>query len=300
MKYSTKQIIVITALIIILSTIVNAQDMDKVTIVTTELSSSIFMLEGRGGNIAFCKGDDGLFMIDDQFTGLTDKIKEAIGTGNIGIVNFLINTHWHSDHTGGNEDWANLGSIIVAHKNVRKRLSEKQLIKFFNNEVEPSPADALPILTFSDEVIFYYNDEEIIVKHFAHAHTDGDAVIHFPNSNVVHMGDIYFSGAFPFIDISSGGSIEGVINAIEQILPTLNDSTKIIPGHGKLSNKSEMAEHLKMLKSVKAEVKSLVDKGESEDEILKENPALKFAYKWETGFIKANQFTKFVYQSLKN
>lgn len=300
MKYFNKQIITASAIIFLLSANINAQDLDQVTMVKTDLSASVFMLKGAGGNIAFCTGDDGLFMIDDQFSGLTEKIKEAIGIENYGIVNFLINTHWHPDHTGGNEDWANFGSIIVAHKNVRKRMSEKQFIEFFENEVEPFPGDALPIVTFSDEVTFYYNNEEIYVRHFAHAHTDGDAVVYFLTSNVVHMGDIYFAGTFPFFDISSGGSIVGLISAIEKILPTVNDSTKIIPGHGELSNKSELAEQLIMLKAVTAKIMSLLEGGKSEEEILSSDSASEFADKWGNGFVKADQFVKMVYQSLKN
>lgn len=276
----------------------SAQDFDSVEIKTIKITENIYMLQGRGGNIGVIVGKDGVLMIDDQFAPLSDKIKSAISKISDKQIIFLINTHWHGDHTGGNEIFANSGAIIVAHENVRKRMSTQQFIKMFKRTVPPSPKAALPIVTFSKDINFHINEEEIKVLHIQNAHTDGDGVIYFKNSNVLHMGDTYFAERYPFIDLSSGGSITGVIKGVEFVLSFIDENTKIIPGHGKLSNKNELSDYLDMLKNAKSESESLIKKGKSFQEIVDSDVLIKFDPKYGGGFLKREKFLTIIYNDL--
>ncbi|MBT8141288.1 MAG: MBL fold metallo-hydrolase, partial [Gammaproteobacteria bacterium] len=201
----------------------------SVTITHTDLGSGIYMLKGQGGNIGLSVGADGAFMIDDQFAPLSNLLKAKVKELGSDSVNFVFNTHWHGDHTGGNENFSNSGSLIVAHKNVRKRLSTDQLMQAFNNTVNASPKEALPVITFANEINFHLNGEHIHVMHVKNAHTDGDAIIHFRNANVIHMGDTFFHGNYPFIDVSAGGTFKGLLKTIEKILALSDENTQIIP-----------------------------------------------------------------------
>ena len=201
-----------------------------VEIITHEVAPGIYMLEGMGGNIGVSVGEDGVFMIDDQFAPLTDKITAAVAALSAQPIRFLINTHWHYDHTGGNENLGKQGALIVAHDNVYARMSRDTEIGAFNQMIPASPKAALPVITFNDNVTFRLNGEEIHVVHYRNSHTDGDSVIHFKNANVLHTGDIWFNGFYPFIDVSSQGSIDGVINSIKTLLELADDNTRIIAG----------------------------------------------------------------------
>ena len=290
--------VLFTMLVFSKAIILSAQDFDSVEIKTIKITENIYMLQGRGGNIGVIVGKDGVLMIDDEFAPLGDKIRAAISKISDKQIKFLINTHWHRDHTGGNEIFANSGAIIVAHENVRKTMSTQQFIKMFKRTVPPSPKAALPIVTFSKDINFYINEEEIKVLHIQNAHTDGDGVIYFKNSNVLHMGDIYFAERYPFIDLSSGGSITGVIRGVEFVLSFIDENTVVIPGHGNLSNKEELSEYLDMLKSAKLETEDLIKKGKSFQEIVDSDVLIKFDSKYGGGFLNRNKFLSIVYEDL--
>lgn len=292
---------VLTAIsIVLISSPSQAQmeDFETVEIKTIPVNENIYMLEGTGGNIGVAIGEDGVFLIDDQFAPLTNKIKTAIAQISDQPIRFLINTHWHFDHTGGNENLGQEGVIIVAQDQVRQRMSIGQFIGGLNMQIEPTPDIGLPIITFNDQVTFYLNNDTIKVIHLEPSHTDGDSIIFFQNANVIHTGDIYFNGIYPFIDNSSGGSINGVINSVDQILMLANEETKIIPGHGNLSNKQELLNYRDMLIEIRQKIQEYIDQGLSIEEILALNPTANFDEKWGKGFLTSEQFTRIVYQDL--
>ena len=274
------------------------QDYDKVQIKTVKTSGNVYMLMGSGGNIGVLTGDDGVFLVDDQFAPLTKKIKDAIGKISDKEIRFLINTHWHFDHVGGNENLGETGSVIIAHENVRKRMSTDQFIEFFQKKVPASPKVALPIITFTQDLMFHLNGEDIHVFHVNNAHTDGDSIVYFRNSNVIHTGDIYFAGIYPFIDTSSHGSVNGVIDAAQHILSIIDDDTKVIPGHGLLSNKAELRAYVDMLFSLRAKIAKLISDGKTLAEIQKTKPAQEFDEKWGHGMLTSDKFVQILYTDL--
>lgn len=272
------------------------RDFSAVEIKTVLITPGVYMLEGAGGNIGLSVGADGAFVIDDQFAPLAPKILAAIAKVSPEPVKFVLNTHWHGDHTGGNEAFGAAGAMIVAHDNVRKRLLEGA--KRGDTVIPPAPEDALPVVTFSEEVSFYWNGHDIRVAHPAPAHTDGDAIVFFNGAKVVHMGDVYFNGAYPFVDLASGGDLDGVIAAQESVLALIDDETRIIPGHGALSSKAELGRYVAMLKDVRARIKALADQGLDEDAVVKADPLKDLNPKWGTGFINGEAMTRAAFQSL--
>ncbi len=277
---------------------VKAEGLDKVEIVTQQVTENIYMLQGQGGNLGVSVGDDGVFLVDDQFAPLTEKIKAAISKISSQDIRFVINTHYHFDHVGGNENLGTAGAAIVAHKNVRQRMSTEQLITFFNKTIPPYPQKALPVITFSEDINFHLNDEDIHVVHVKDAHTDGDAVVFFRKANVVHTGDIYFAGIYPFIDTSSSGSIKGVIAAVHSVLKIINDQTRVIPGHGPLSNKKELARYVKMLETLESRVSSSIAQGKSLEEIQQMQPSKEFDQEWGDGFLPPHKFVQILFEDL--
>lgn len=277
---------------------VHAQDFDQVQIKTVKVANGVYMLMGSGGNIGVLRGADGVFMIDDQYAPLTEKIKAAISEFCDQPVRFVINTHWHDDHVGGNEKLGEAGAVIVAHENVRQRMSTEQVVEFFGANVPPAPKAALPIITFTRDVNFHLNGHEMHVFHVENAHTDGDVVIHFRKANVVHTGDIYFAGAYPFIDLSSGGSIDGIIAAASRILSMIDDTTKVIPGHGSLSNREEMQSYLAMLTSVRDRISQHISTGKTLEDVLAAKHTQEYDADWGNGFIKPDQFVTILYKDL--
>jgi len=276
-----------------------SQDFSKVEIRTTKLGESTYMMEGAGGNLGLSIGEDAVFLIDDQFAPLTERIQAAIAKLTSKPVRFVLNTHWHGDHTGGNENFGKSGAIVVAHENVRSRMSTEQFIELMKMTEKASPKAALPIVTFASSVTFHLNGDEIRVFHVPKAHTDGDAIVHFVKSDVVHMGDVYFNGMYPFIDTSSGGSIRGVISACDRALAIVGDATKVIPGHGPLSNKAELKAYRDMLVGVAERIGKLVAEGRKAEDIVAANPTAEFDGKWGAGFMKPPRFVQMVVMDLQ-
>jgi glyoxylase-like metal-dependent hydrolase (beta-lactamase superfamily II) len=275
-------------------TLVAQRDFSAVEIKATEVTENIHMLEGSGGNIALFEGEDGALIIDTQFAPLTEKIKAAISELTEHELKYVLNTHWHGDHTGGNENFGNDGAIIVSHENVLERLSKDQIMKAFNREVKASPKAAWPQITFKETMQLHLNGEPLQMIHVHNAHTDGDAFVYFPESNVIHLGDCFFAGRFPFIDLGSGGSVDGAINAIQVALMLTNSSTKIIPGHGSLSKKSDLLSYYTMLQTMKGRVLSAMEEGKSLEEMKAGNLGEGYE-EWGSGFINLERFLDIIW-----
>ncbi len=277
-----------------------SQDGGNITFKSTEVAKGLYMLEGvggfAGGNLGLSVGPDGVILIDDSLPPLTGTMKAAISEITKEPVDYVVNTHVHGDHIGGNESMAKDGATIVAHDNIRKRMIEHG-VPTGNGTIE-APKGALPVITFSDEVTFYLNDNKAQVIHVAHAHTDGDAIIHFTDADVIHTGDVMFNGLFPFIDLDSGGSVDGYIKAQEKVLSLAGDKTKIIPGHGPLASKSELEASVAMLKDGKKIISALVAKGMSADEVVAANP-LEAYEKMNWQFITTERMVRTFYRDIK-
>ena len=273
-----------------------AQDFSKVEIKATRVSGNVYMLEGSGGNIGVSVGPDGILIVDDQFAPLADKIKAALKTLGEGKLRFVLNTHYHGDHTGGNVVFGP-DAPIIAQTNVRKRLSEEQKSKFFNRTTPPSPKEALPVITFDQAVSVFFNGEEIKVIHFPHGHTDGDSVIFFTGSNVVHMGDDFFAGRFPVVDLEAGGDVEGLTKNVGDIISKLPAGVKIIPGHGPLSDVEGLKQYHRMLVETTDIVRRKMKAGRTVEQIKAEGLPEEWK-SWGTGFIKTDVWLQLIYNSL--
>ena len=283
---------------LVLASGAQAQQQD-VQVETIEVAPGLYMLVGRGGNVGVSVGEDGVFLVDDQYAPLTEKILAAIRELSDQPVRFVINTHWHGDHTGGNENLGQAGAIIVAHDNVRKRLSTAQVLEVFDAEYPARPKVALPVITFSEALTFHLNGYELHAFHVENAHTDGDAIIVFRDANVVHMGDTYFNGRYPFIDVEHGGTIDGMIAAANLVLGMVDDDTKIIPGHGPLSNKVELTAYRDMLVGVRERVLAEIESGKTLDDAVTANPTAEFDAEWGQRF-PPDVFTRLVYMDLSS
>jgi glyoxylase-like metal-dependent hydrolase (beta-lactamase superfamily II) len=287
-------------LVAVLSVPLSAQgNFDDVRIETIKVADGIYMLVGSGGNIGLSTGEDAAFLIDDQYAPLTEKITKAVAAVSTQPVKFLLNTHWHGDHTGGNENFGKMGTLIVAHENVRKRMSTDQFMEAFGREVPASPSSALPVVTFNDTVTFHLNNQEIRAFHVPPAHTDGDTVIHFRDKNVLHTGDLFFNGTYPFIDLSGGGSAKGMIEAAASILLLSNADTKIIPGHGPLADRTALKAYRDMLEEVVSRIDAAVQAGKSQAEVVQMRPTQDYDEQWGQGFMNPERFVQIVYDSLK-
>lgn len=276
-----------------------AQDFSSVEVRTTRVADGVWVLEGRGGNIGLVVGEYGAFVIDDQYAPLTEKILAAIRAVTDQPVKFVFNTHWHGDHTGGNENMAAAGALIVAHENVRKRLSAGQFMAFFQRDVPPAPDGALPIVTFNDRVSFHLGGHTVRAVHVPPAHTDGDAIVHLVEADVIHGGDLVFSGMYPFIDYDSGGSLAGMIAAVDRILEIAGDHTRIITGHGgPVIGVEQLRAYREMLATVHGRLRSMIDKGKSLEEVLEARPTAEFDEAWGNGFLKAAQWVELNYRGM--
>jgi cyclase len=275
------------------------QDFSAVQIQTMQLADGIYMLMGEGGNMALSNGADGSVLVDTEYAPLNAKIIAAIRVAGGGDVKYVINTHWHGDHTGGNEPLGKAGAVIIAHDNVLVRMSSEQFMAAFNQKVPPSPAAARPVVTFPSRATFHLNGNVVNVVHVENAHTDGDSIVHFTNANVIHTGDTYMKDVYPFIDVGSNGSIDGFIASSAAVIARADANTKIIPGHGALANKADIQRFHDMLVKVRANIQSLIDQGKTEDETFAAKPTAEFDAAWGQGFMTPEQFTRFAYQSLK-
>ncbi|MDT7605181.1 MAG: cyclase [Acidobacteriota bacterium] len=274
------------------------QDFSKVQIKTTHISGNIYMLEGSGGNIGVSAGADGIIIIDDEFAPLADKIRAALKEINPGAIHFILNTHFHGDHTGGNPIFGRDGTII-AHDNVRKRLAAGQPAQGTSAGTPPAPKEALPVITYGQSVSVHFNGEEIKVIHFPHGHTDGDSVIFFTGSNVVHMGDDFFAARFPFVDIDSGGDVLGLTKNVADIIAQLPADVKVIPGHGPLSTLDDLKAYHRMLTTTTDIVRRQIKAGKTLEQI--KAAGLPDEWKtWGAGFIKTDRWIETVYRSLNN
>ena len=282
------------------ATAVSAQeDFSKVEIQTEKLADTVYMMTGSGGNLGLSVGEDAVFVIDDQFAPLTPKIQAAIAKLSSKPVKFVLNTHWHFDHTGGNENLGKAGAIIVAHENVRKRLSTEGFIEFFGMKTKPEPQIALPVVTFTRDISFHLNGDELVVTHAPRAHTDGDSMVRFGKSNVVHMGDTFFNKLYPFIDTSSGGTVAGVLAAADGVLKTAGDDTKIIPGHGPLASKADLKAYRDMLAAISGNIRGQIKAGKTLEQVIASKPTAKYDAVWGKGFLAPEKFVEMVYRNLK-
>jgi len=270
---------------------------DTVQVRTLKVGDGVYMLQGAGGNIGVSVGSDGVILVDDQFAPLSDKIKAAVAALG-GPIRFLLNTHWHGDHTGGNENFAKSGVVIVAHENVRRRMSVEQFVAVFNQRVPASPTGALPVVTFTDAVTFYLNGDSINVFHVAPAHTDGDAIIWFRRANVIHMGDTFFNGRYPLIDLSSGGSIDGMVGAADRVLAVADANTKIIPGHGPLGDRAALQAYRTMLATIRDRIRQAVTAGRTLEQVQAAKPTAEFDAVWGSGRITPTLFVEMLYTDL--
>ena len=271
-------------------------DFSKIEVKATKVAGNVYMLQGQGGNIGVSVGDDGLLIVDDQYAPLADKIRAALKGIADKKLRFILNTHWHGDHTGGNVVFGPEATVI-AHDNVRKRLSTEQKSEVFKSTTPPAPKEALPIITFNQSLTVHFNGEEIRAIHFPQGHTDGDSVIFFTSSNVVHLGDDFFAGRFPFVDLESGGTVEGLIRNIGEIIEKIPAGAKLIPGHGPISTVDDLKSYHRMLQQTTEIVRGKIAAGKTVDQIKTEGLPAEWA-PWGTGFIKTDRWVETIYKSL--
>lgn len=285
---------------ILASCISSAQaNMDDAVISTVKIKDHIHMLQWQGaGNMMVLSGKDGNVLVDDQFAPLVEKINSAIQAINPGMVKFLFNTHYHGDHSGGNENFAKLGATIIAHQNVRARLSADQRIINFSQPQKAAPEAAWPVITFGEELNVFLNGEEVMIFHVDNAHTDGDALYYLPRSNVLHTGDCFMKGRFPFIDRNSGGSVDGWIAAASRTLTLIDDETIIIPGHGDLANKKDYREARDAVMTLRDAVKKRIKEGLDLDQIKALNLSKEYDNNFGSGFIKSDAMVTTIYKEI--
>jgi len=288
--------ITVAAVLALTAAAAGAQTEPAPAVTAEAVAPGVWVLYGNGGNIGVSAGADGTFLIDDQFANMIPAVEQALAGIARTPPRFVINTHWHGDHTGGNENLAAKGSVIVAHDNVRVRMSVEQVSEFLQRTTPPAPADALPVVTFSDNLSFHANNDELRGVHVEHAHTDGDVFIHFRRANVIHTGDLMFHGMYPFIDIESGGSVDGVIAAVEQMLALANDETRIIPGHGKLTDRKGLEDYRVLLVTTRDRMRERVRAGKTIEELLADRPFADYDPRLAWGFITAERYIRILYR----
>ncbi len=275
------------------------QNFDTVKIRPLKVADNIYMLKGSGGNIGVMIGKEGTLIIDSQFGPLSNKINGAVKTLDPGEIRFLINTHIHGDHTGGNDNFKRMGVTIVSHNVVRERMMKEQVNARTNRTTPPRDKDAWPMITFADRLDFHLNDEDIELIHFDPAHTDGDVLVHFKNANVYHTGDMFVRYGYPFIDVSNGGSINGFISSLDKMLGLMDDNAKLIPGHGEVSTKADVKIFRDRLVDIRDQVAAALKKGKKAEDIPAMGITDKYDAEWGKGFVKGKDFVLLVAENLK-
>ena len=300
MQNKLKQIIRTSLCVLCLMIMVSlayAQEALQLNVVNVTENITVIWDMGSG-NTAILTGEDGVFMIDTKIQELADQLIAKIAEISDQPIRFVVNTHWHYDHVGGNEKVVNTGATIIAHENVRKSMNTEQRMDMFNTTVPPSPEAALPVMTFTENVTFYMNGEEVYVFHLGPGHTDGDAIVFFHNANVIQTGDLYFNGIYPYIGIEAGGSINTMIQVGNTILEMIDDTTTIIPGHGPIAKKADYVEYVKMLTGIRDAIRPQIEAGKSLEEVIASKPTQAFDAKWGKGLFTPAQFTELVYTDL--
>jgi glyoxylase-like metal-dependent hydrolase (beta-lactamase superfamily II) len=285
-------------MLFMLPTLLAAQNYDTIQIKAQPLRGGVYMLAGAGGNIGLSVGPDGAFVIDDQYAPLSGKILAAIAAITPLPVKFVVNTHWHGDHVGGNENMGKAGALLVAHDNVRKRMSVDQFMAAFNRKVPASPAAALPVVTFTDSVTFHINGDDLVAFHVPPAHTDGDVIVHFVKADVIHMGDTFMTISYPLIDLSSGGTVDGFVTAADRALSVCGPQTMVIPGHGAVTDCAGLRTWRNMIFTVRDRVHAEMKKGTTLDQMKAAGLTKDFDTAWGKGFIQPPVFIETVYRSL--
>ena len=269
------------------------QNQQEVTVKTIKANGNVYMLQGRGGNIGAIVGADGILIIDDDYKNVSAKLRDALKELGSPFPKFIFNTHWHGDHTEGNQTFGN-ESIIIAQTNVRKRLSQVNTI--FGQAVQPYPSFAWPMVTYDESISIHFDGDDIKAVHYPNGHTDGDSVIFFEHANVVHMGDDFFAGRFPFVDLESGGSVQGMINNVAAILAKIPADAKVIPGHGPLSTVQDLRSYHDTLAETAKIVQDGMKKKKTLDELKKADLPDKYK-EYGSGFIKTDAWIETVYKS---
>jgi len=277
--------------------LVQLPDWDTVEIRTDDLGGGIYMLEGFGGNIGVSVGEDGIILIDDEYAPLTEKIVAALRTLSDRPIRFVINTHWHGDHTGGNENLGEMGALILSHDNAREILALGTIDEASGERVLPAP-ESLPVVTFNDTVTFHMNGQTVHAFHIEPAHTNGDVVVHFIEADVIHTGDAYFNGFYPFIDVEHGGSVNGMIAFYDRLLEMAGPETKIMPGHGPVADREDVRRYQAMLKTVRDRVAGAIAEGQSLDDLVAAEPLADLDEEWGGNLIKAPMLLSMVYADL--
>lgn len=272
---------------------------DTVKIRPVKLSEQIYMLKGAGGNIGVMIGKEGTLVIDNQFAPLSNKINGAVKTLDPGEIKFMINTHLHGDHSGGNENFYKMGATIVAHDQVRERMMKESFNARANRTTPPRDKEAWPAITFADKLNFHLNDEDIILHHFDVGHTDGDVIVQFKKANIVHTGDTFVRSGYPFIDVNSGGGVNGFINTLDKILLLIDDNTKVIPGHGEVATKADVKKVRDNIADIRDQVAAALKKGKKIEDITSLGITDKYEAEWGKGFVKGKDFVLMVAENLK-
>jgi glyoxylase-like metal-dependent hydrolase (beta-lactamase superfamily II) len=287
-------------IVIFLASINSLSAQDKpVEFTTLQLSDTVYMLSGRGGNVGISTGEDGLYIIDDQLKPVTTQLLQAIRKISDKPIRFVLNTHYHHDHVGGNEIIGGAGAVVIAHDNIRKRMTTEQVSIFRKETTPPYPKDALPVITYNDRITLHLNGEPANVYHVANGHTDGDSIIHFQLSNVIHMGDMYFNGLYPYVDLDAGGSMQGIVAAADLALSLADESTRIIPGHGPLAMTEDLKSYRDYLVKASANVQELIDKDMTLEQIVAAEPTREWDEELGKTWITPAQFVIFIYNSLE-